>query len=66
MIDHMVYMTIVDREHYSWPNIYSKLCENSIRLPCTYAPYAKNIYFWVLKILNEKFHMYIFIIHMRS
>jgi hypothetical protein len=39
---------------------------NSIRLPCTYAPYAKFFFFWVSKNSNEKFHMYIFIIHMRS
>jgi hypothetical protein len=39
---------------------------NSIRLLCAYAPYAKILYFCVLKNSNEKFHMYIFIIHMRS
>jgi hypothetical protein len=39
---------------------------NSTRLPCAYAPYAKKLYFWVSKNSNEKFHMYIFIIHMRS
>jgi hypothetical protein len=38
---------------------------NSIRLPCAYAPYAKKLYFRVSKNSNEKFHMYIFIIHMR-
>jgi hypothetical protein len=34
MIDHMVYMTIVDREHYSWPKIYSKLCNLQVNTYC--------------------------------